>query len=176
MRRPSIVLVPVTAAKFGTVVDQLLQLAPLSVVNRYSSAVAPAPPVPATILTFSIWPGQTMLSVGTLVRAGETGSATTLQLTWFVPDTLHPVPVAVRWLRIILVPATAAKFGIVGAQALHVVPPSVEYWYSSAVTPAPPVPGVVMLIVSTCPLQTVATAGIAAMTGATGWADTTQFT
>jgi hypothetical protein len=126
VRLPSIVLVPVTAAKLGGVVDQLLQLAPLSVVNRYSSAVTPVPPVPAIMLTLSIWPGQTMLSVGTLVRAGETGSATTVQLTWFVPEVLHPATEDVRRLWIVLVPVTAAKLGKVANQLLQLAPPSVE--------------------------------------------------
>jgi len=47
-------LVPVTAAKLGILVDQVLQFVPLFVEYRYSSAVVPAPPEPAVMLTVSV--------------------------------------------------------------------------------------------------------------------------
>jgi hypothetical protein len=49
VRRLWTILVPITAAKLGAVVDQALQLAPPSVEERYSSAVTPVPPVPAMV-------------------------------------------------------------------------------------------------------------------------------
>lgn len=175
VRRLLIVLVPVTAAKLGTVVDQLLQLAPPSVVYWYSSAVAPAPPVPATKLTLSIWPLHTVATAGIAVITGANGWADTTQLTWLEIDTPQPEPSAVRRLSTIFVPITAAKFGTVVDQILQVDPPSVEERYSSAVTPVPPDPAVVTLIVSAWPEQT-ATLGLLAITGETGGTSTIQLT
>lgn len=91
-------------------------------------------------------------------------------------DTPQPVPVAVRRLSTIFVPITAAKLGKVADQTLQVDPPSVEKRYSSAVTPVPPEPGVVTLIVSACPEQTAATLGLLAITGETGGTTTFQIT
>lgn len=78
VRLDSMILVPATAAKLGTVVDQLLQLVPLLVEYRYSSAIVPVPPDPAETETVSICPAQTVTSVGFFVSPGATGCATTV--------------------------------------------------------------------------------------------------
>ena len=54
LRRLSIRFVPVTAAKLGTVVDQLVQVEPPSVDWRYSSSQVPVPPLPAVTITVRV--------------------------------------------------------------------------------------------------------------------------
>jgi hypothetical protein len=77
VRRLSIKFVPVTAEKLGTLVFQELQLLPLLVEYLYSSAMVPAPPLPAETLAVNVKPSQTIASVGFLVSPGAEGSATT---------------------------------------------------------------------------------------------------
>ena len=122
----SIRLVPVTAAKLGTDEDHALQFEPLSVEYLYSSAVVPAPPLPAVMVTVRVWPEQTVASAGLLVMAGAIGCATTVQLTWLDDEVVHPVPVAVLRLSIRLVPATEVKLGTELDQELQLIPLFVE--------------------------------------------------
>ena len=142
----SIVFVPVTAANDGTVVDHALHVVPPLVVYLYSSAIVPVPPLPAVIVTVSVWPEHTFATFGDLVRPGATGNATTVHETELLGDVVHPVPVAVLLLSIVFVPATAANDGTVVDQALHVVPPLVVYLYSSAIVPVPPLPAVIVTV------------------------------
>ena len=81
-----------------------------------------------------------------MVSPGATGKATTVQDTELLGDVVHPDPVAVLLLSIVLVPATAANDGTVVDHALHVVPPLVVYLYSSAIVPVPPLPAVIVTV------------------------------
>ena len=88
----SIKLVPTTATKLGTEALQALQIPPLLVEKRYSSAVVPVPPVPAVILTVNVVPGHTVATFGFLVNPGATGWATTVTATAVLAAELIPLP------------------------------------------------------------------------------------
>lgn len=82
VRRLCTILVPVTAVNDGTDVDHPPgHVAPLSVLYLYSSWIVPVPPLPAVVVTVSVAPAQTGLSLGDLVIPGATGWAYTVTLT-----------------------------------------------------------------------------------------------
>lgn len=120
-RRLSIMFVPVKARKDGTVMLQVLQLAPLSVEKRYSSVFVPVPPLPAETATVRVAPSHTVASGGFLVIPGATGSATTVHVTSFISE-LQPEPVLFRLLCILFVPITEAKDGTEVPHPLQLVP------------------------------------------------------
>jgi hypothetical protein len=135
--------------------------------------MVPVPPLPAVAVADTLVPVQTAPAAGEGVSVPATGRATTVQLTWLEEEVEQPEPDAVLRLSIKLVPVTAAKLGTEDDHALQLEPLFVEYLYSSAVVPAPPLPAV-MLTVSVCPEQTDAAAGLFVMAGATGCAVTVQ--
>jgi len=93
----SIVLVPVTAVKFGIVVLHNDQLEPLLVEKRYSSCEDTAPPVPAVVTEMvNVVPAQTSKSFGFFAITGPTGTALTVQLAVLYADVVQPLPDAVR--------------------------------------------------------------------------------
>jgi hypothetical protein len=143
--------------------------------KRYSrtSAMVPVPPEPAVAVADTLDPVQTAPAAGEGVSVPATGRAVTVQLTWLEVEVEQPEPEAVLLLSIRLVPVTAAKLGTEEDHALHVELLSVEYLYSSAVVPEPPLPAV-MLTVRVCPEQTEAATGLLVIAGATGWATTVQ--
>ena len=114
-------------------------------------------------------------TVAACVAPDKVGWAFTVQLTWLDDEVEQPGPDAVLLLSIRLVPVTAAKLRTEDDHALQVELLSVEYLYSSAVVPAPPLPAV-MLTVSVSPEHTEAAAGLLVMAGATGWEATGQVT
>ena len=67
----SIVLVPVTAAKLGTVV--LHDVKPEPSLYLYSSVDVPVPPVPAVTVTVNICPAHTVALLGLFVIPGADG-------------------------------------------------------------------------------------------------------
>ena len=70
---------PDTAAKLGSVVDQVVQLAPPSVLERYSMLQVPVPPpLSVTPVNVNVWPAHTPATFGDLVAVGAEGSATTV--------------------------------------------------------------------------------------------------
>ena len=82
LRRLSIRFVPVTAAKLGMVVDQELQVEPLSVEKRYSSLHVPVPPVPAMVtIMVKTSSSHTSATFGSFSITGAVGSSTTIQET-----------------------------------------------------------------------------------------------
>ena len=174
LRRLSTRFVPVTAAKLGKPGPQELQLLPLSVECLYSSVHEPVPPLPAVVTVIvRVVPSHTAAVFGLLAMTGAMGSATTVQDTWFTFEA-QPEPSQLRRLSTRFVPVTAAKLGKLGPQELQLLPLSVECRYSSVQEPVPPLPGVVIVIVRVAPAQTVASAGLLAITGATGSATITK--
>ncbi len=173
VRRLSIRLVPVTAAKLGIVVLHPLQETPLSVEYRYSSVIVPVPPLAPLTVAVRVLPAHTVASAGDLVKSLATGSSTTIQLILFTGDVLQSVPVAVRRLSIRLVPVTAAKLGIVVLHPLQETPLSVEYWYSSVIVPVPPL-APLTVAVRVLPAHTVASIGDLVKSLATGSSTTIQ--
>ena len=111
VRRLSIRLVPVTAAKLGIVVLHPLQEVPLSVEYRYSSVIVPVPPLAPLTVAVRVVPAHTVASAGDLVKSLATGSSTTIQLILFMGDVLQSVPVAVRRLSIRAGPGYRCKTG-----------------------------------------------------------------
>jgi len=176
VRRDSIILVPVTAAKLGKLVPHADQFAPLSVEKRYSSCDEMAPPVPAVEVIVKIVPEHTSVALGLFAITGPAGTAFTVQLTVLPEAVVHPEPVEVRRDSMMLVPAIAVKLGKLVPHDDQIVPLSVEKRYSSCEDIAPPVPAVVTVMVTVCPAHTAVAFGLFAITGPTGTALTVQLT